>query len=333
MRVSYCLSLRGLILPLLVLPLFLLLAGCGGGKKKLNQEEPVTVDDFLVPFPSIKLPYILNDTLLRKKNSDSLKLSVHAWRTMIPDSLYAAYFADKPGLRLFAIGKVIDRNKGKYIFIKAVSAGEASGYLFYFDRKNKLGGSMRMATADGNAHEKSYGKIDNQFNISLVTEIYKPGGTNIVKESSYGLSDDGVFTLIMTNTNAAVSERRVYNPIDGLPRHFKWSGDYVSGKNNIVSLRDGVVPKEYRFFIHFVNEDAGGKGEVKGVAEVLGENKLKFTDRDGPCGIEFRFADNRVTIREVGGCGAYRDVSCFFEGTYTKKKPQKIKKKDKGNNL
>jgi hypothetical protein len=323
MRVRYLFCLLGLIL----------LAGCGGGKKKINQEEPVSVEDFLAPFPPIKLPFVLDDSILRKKSPDSLKLSLHAWKTIIPDSLYAAYFADKPGLRLFAIGKASDRNKGKYVFIKAVSADGNSGYLFYFDRKNKLGGSMRMATEDAETHEKSYGKIDNRFNISLVTEIYKPGGTNIVKESSYGLSDEGVFTLIMTNTNAAISERGVYNPIDTLPRHFKWSGDYVAGKNNIVSLRDGVVPKEYRVFIHFVNEDAGCKGEVKGVAEVLGENRLKFTERDGPCGIEFRLSDNHVTIREVGGCGAYRDVSCFFEGTYARKKPLKIKKKGKGNNL
>ena len=320
MRVRYLFCLLG----------FFVLAGCGGGKKKVSGEEPVTVEGFLAPFPPIKLPYVLDDSILRKKNADSLKLSLHAWKTIIPDSIYTAYFAGKPGLRLFAIGKVLDRNKGKYVLLKAVSPDGNSGYLFYFDRKNKLGGSMQMAASGDDAHEKSYGKIDNRFNISLVTEIYKPGGTNIVKESSYGLSDEGIFTLIMTNTNAVVSGRGVYNPIDTLPRHFKWSGDYVAGKNNIVSIRDGVSPREYRIFVHFVNEDAGCKGEVKGVAEVLGENKLKFTEQGGPCGIEFRFSDNHVTIREVGGCGAYRDVSCFFEGTYDKKKPQKIKKKVKG---
>lgn len=309
-----------------------LLMGCGGGKKKINKEEPVTVEDFLKPFPSIKLPYVLDDSLLRKKTSDSVKLSLHAWKTIISDSLYNAYFEGRPGLKLYAIGMMVDHNKGKYVLVKALSATVCNGYLFYFDRKNKLEGSMLMASMDDDAHERSYGKIDNRFNISLVTEIYKPGGTNIVKESSYGLSDDGVFTLIMTNTNAAVSGRGVYNPIDTLPRHFKWSGDYVTDKNNIVSLRDGVVPKEYRFFIHFVSDDASCKGEVKGVAEVLGESKLKFTERDGPCGIEFRLSDNHVTIREVGGCGAYRDVSCFFEGTYTRKKQQKAKKKDKTNN-
>jgi hypothetical protein len=323
MRARYLFCLLGL----------LLLAGCRGDKKKIKSEEPVTVEDFLVPFPTVRLPYVFDDSLLRKKSPDSLKLSLHAWKTMIPDSLYAAYFAGRPGLHLFAIGKLTDKNKGKYVFIKAVSEGNCSGYLFYFDKKNRLGGSMRMARVDDDEHEKSYGRIDNRFNISLVTEIYKPGGTNIVRESSYGLSDDGVFVLIMTNTNGAVAGRGVYNPIDTLPKRLKWSGDYVAGKNNIVSIRDGVVPREYRFFIHFVNEDGDCKGEVKGVAEVLSESKAKFTERDGPCGIEFRFSDNHVTIREVGGCGAYRDVSCFFEGAYAKKKQPKIKKKGKANNL
>ena len=309
-----------------------LLAGCGGGKKKDAAEEPVTVEGFLRPFPAVKLPYVLNDSTLLKKMPDSLKLSLKSWKSVIPDSVYIKYFSDKQGLRIYPLGKVTDQNKGKYVLIKAVSNEDRIGCLFYFDKKNKYKGAMEIATADDDAHVHSYGRMDSRFNISLVTVIHKPGGSTVVKESTYGLADDGSFTLIMTNSNEAVSNRKLYNPVDSLPRRFKWSGDYVAGKNNIVSLRDGVVPREYRFFIHFVNEDASCKGELKGVAETMGEGRAKFTERGGPCGIEFHMSDNRVTIREVGGCGAYRDVSCFFEGTYVKKKLQKIKKKVKGNN-
>jgi hypothetical protein len=306
------------------------MAGCGGGKKKgAPQEAPVTVEGFLKPFPVIKVPFIFSDSTLVRKTPDSLRLRVSAWKQLIPDSVFDSDFGAQDGLRLFAVGKLQDKERRTYVLVKAVSNQGRTGYLFYFDKSNKYGGGMRLVEADDDTHTRSYGKLDSRMNVSMVTETRKAGGFTAVRESIYGLSDEGGFALIMTNSNEESADRKVYNPIDTLPRHFRLSGDYGSGKNNIVSLRDGVAPREYRFFIHFIQEDGETpcKGELKGVAEVIGDNKLKYTDRGGPCGIEFRIDGNELTLREVGGCGAYRDATCFFEGNYVKKKSPKPKKK------
>lgn len=307
------------------------LAGCGGKKNTaVKEEKPVTVDDFLKTFPPIKVPYVFSDSTLVKRSPDSLHLRLSAWKQLIPDSVYTRYFKGQEGLRLYAVGKVEDKEKRRYALIKAISASGRTGYLFYFDKSNKYGGGMRVVEADDNNRTRSYGKLDNRLNVALVTETRKAGGFTAISESIYGLSDEGGFALIMTNSNEESADRKVYNPIDTLPRHFRWSGDYGAGKNNIISLRDGVTAREYRFFIHFVNTDGDTpcKGELRGVAEVTGDGKMKYTDRaGGPCGIAFSIDGNELTIREVGGCGAYRDATCFFEGNYVKKKSPKPKKK------
>jgi hypothetical protein len=45
--------------------------------------------------------------------------------------------------------------------------------------------------------------------------------------------------------------------------------------------------------------------------------------------VEFTFTGGKVTMKEKGGCGAYRDIQCFFEGSYWKKKTAKGKSSSK----
>jgi hypothetical protein len=242
--------------------------------------------------------------------------------------MFETWFGDAQGLHLYAIGKATDREKGKYVLIKAISAHGRDGYLFYFDAKNECKGGLKMVSEDDDdEHTNSYARLDKNLSITKVQELKKAGDITAIRESVYGVSDEGVFALLMTNSNEEVLDRKPFNPIDTFPRRGKWSGDYVGEKNNIVSLRDGTGPKEYRFFVHTVNDDGTCKGEIRGSAEVIGDNRLRFSERGGTCGVEFRFSENHVTIREVGPCGAFRGPSCFFEGTFVKKKVSKPKKK------
>jgi hypothetical protein len=45
--------------------------------------------------------------------------------------------------------------------------------------------------------------------------------------------------------------------------------------------------------------------------------------------LEFNFTAKTVSMKEVQGCGNYRDIKCFFDGTYVRKKekPKATKKK------
>jgi hypothetical protein len=320
-RVLFCLLVVGL------------LTACGSGKKKKETpvapvEAPVSIGDFIKIFPVVKTPFTFGDSVLSKKTPDSLRLSRRSVRQLISDSLYSSYFGDDPSLHLYAVGKIADKTKGNYLLVKSVSDQGKGGYLLYFDKHQKLLGSLPLVTASNGEHTLSYGKLDAKLNISVITQSIKAGGFKVIQENAYAFMDDGTLALMMTNTNDESPAKKVYNPIDTFPHRYKWAGDYIEEPNNIVSLRDGPNAREYRFFIHFTSEDGTCKGDVKGVAEITGENKIRFTERVGTCGIEFKFSDNRVTLREVGGCGAYRGMNCFFDGSYTRKKlPQRKKKK------
>jgi len=98
----------------------------------------------------------------------------------------------------------------------------------------------------------------------------------------------------------------------------------VKDKKNFISLRDGKHASETLFFIHFEKDDC--RGELKGMARFVSNNVAVYQEGGNPCTIEFNFSAGRVSMKETGGCGSYRDIKCFFEGSYPKKKTPKPKK-------
>jgi hypothetical protein len=42
--------------------------------------------------------------------------------------------------------------------------------------------------------------------------------------------------------------------------------------------------------------------------------------------MEFTFTKNAVTIKEIDGCGSYRGITCFFEGSFPRVKQMKYSK-------
>ena len=309
------------------IPALLVSVGCGHGKKTPAGVNTVTVEGFLETFPTIKLPFTVGDSVLNRKAPDTGRISLHSWRDLIGDSSYRHLFRDLPALRLYPVGKAGLRSRGSLVLLRGISGHYRAVYAFFFDKKNRFVSAIRAAWAGENPMETTFARIDNEFNVMVTTDTRRPGSTTLVRERAYGLSEQGIYALLMTNSNEEVTGRAVYNPIDTFPRRNRWSADYTAGKGNIVSLRDGAGTREYRFFIHFVSDDGTCTGELRGVADVTGPDQARFTERRGPCGIAFRFDDNEVTIREVGGCGAYRGVNCYFEGNYERRKAPKAKRR------
>ena len=153
--------------------------------------------------------------------------------------------------------------------------------------------------------------------MTTETEV-TPGHTG-TREDFYAADAAGKTALIMTNSSGEAVAAQIFNPIDTLPAKNKLSGDYISGEMSIVSIRDAKEPKSFLFFISFT-KDSGCKGEISGTGKYTGTNKGEFKDKDSGCGITFQFSSGRLSIKEVGGCGAYRGVRCLFEGAFTKKK-------------
>jgi hypothetical protein len=175
-----------------------------------------------------------------------------------------------------------------------------------------------------------YFRIDSRFNISMIQERKVATGEIWTNETIYYMNDSGRFIIAMTNSNEDLSDEIMGNPIDTFARKNKFSADYTSDKKNLVSIRDGATAKTFQFFIHFSKQNGECIGELKGEAEWIDKTKGIFRDGDSDCAIEFSFGSSSVSIKEQNGCGSYRDITCFFEGSYPRKKePVQSKPKSK----
>lgn len=128
--------------------------------------------------------------------------------------------------------------------------------------------------------------------------------------------------LISTEPNEDIIEN-VINPIDTLAKKNKFSGDYIINKRNFISIRDGKDNSNLLFFVHFEKDNATCNGELKGAARFISATVAQYKENDSPCTIQFDFKGNVVTMKEMEGCGSYRDIKCFFDGKYTRKKETK----------
>lgn len=300
-------------------------ASCKSKPVKLASDENLTIKELLQLAPELSTPFLVHDTLLNRKESDSSRLQTKVFQTFVPDSVYQRYYPVNKSLKLYLIGKLPDGESGSYVLVKSVKSGDKSAHLFYFNSKGAYVGSMKIADNKRKPGINRYCKIDSRFNISLIEEWKDARNEWINRETLYYMDASGNMIMAMTNSNEDLSDEIRGNPIDTLPRKHKYAGDYMTDKKNLVSIRDGLTPNSFRFFIHFSKKDGTCVGEVSGTGEWIKGSEGVFHDSDSPCVLYFSFSSGSVTLREDAGCGAYRGIACFFEGGYKKVK-QPLKK-------
>lgn len=314
-----------------VMAAILLLAACNNGKKEKTQaDDDITIKEFVSFFRDAGFPYVISDSLLSKKENDSLKISMVAFKKFVGDSVFNKYFGtkSKTKIKLFALAKGKDSDGNIFLFIKAVSSGK-KGYVFCFTPKLQYINSKEIAESDKDPNFRQYCEVNKNMNFKIVEER-KSGDKYDIKENNFFLDNSGQFRTAVIISNKDLSNEVPENPIDTLSRKNKFSADYLQNKKNIVSVRDGRTAKECLFFIHFSKQDGECTGELKGKAEFVSNTKARFMDKNGPCVIEFTFTNSSVAIKEAGGCGSYRGITCFYEGSYARKKePAKPKTKTK----
>jgi hypothetical protein len=299
--------------------LLLFVMSCNTDKKvKTQGDDDITVSDFVSFFPNAVFPYVISDPLLIKKENDSLRISLVAFKSFVGDSVFVKYFGAKGKPKLFPLAKGKDSDENVFLFIKSVSTGKR-GYVFCFSKKLQYLNSMRIAETDNDPNFRQYCEVNRNMNFKIIEER-KKGDHFDIKEDNFFLDNSGRFRTAVIVSNKDLSDEVPVNPIDTLPKKNKYSADYIQDKKNIVSVRDGVTAKEFLFFIHFSKQGGECTGELKGRAEFTGTNKAVYADKSGPCKIEFTFSGSSVGIRETGGCGSYRGITCFFEGRYAKRK-------------
>jgi len=110
-----------------------------------------------------------------------------------------------------------------------------------------------------------------------------------------------------------------------LPTLNTFSGDYARDKKNFIALRDFGNPNKYQFFLHFEKKAGTCVGELKGLLN-FNKNQATYSEKGDPCTIQFTITGNVIKIKEDGNCGNHRNMTCYFNDSYDKKRKPKAKK-------
>lgn len=288
-------------------------------KKKLSGNQHVETDEFFSAYDNLKLPFNVSDTNMQQVG-DTNTISYAVFTQFIPDSIFNNPFGKDRKLTIHPIGKIEQKGKESY-FATLVNGKNASAiYLSVYD-KNKFTASMPLVVT--NDDEKvTTAAIDKKLSI-IVNKEWTIKDDIFYNRIIYAYNNVGIFTTVLTETNEdRRAEKTVSNPLDTFPKKYKYSGDYMKGSKNIVSVRDGKKPNEYLFFVYFENgsEDEPCGGELRGMMKMVSEKAAVYQGETDPCKLDFTFSGNQVKVKETGSCGNYRGIRCFFNDTYTKKK-------------
>lgn len=311
-----------------------LLSSCGEKKKavSLSGDEPVNAADFIEFFPKLDLTFYYADSSLRKskKENDSLQISYKVFTSVVPDTVLSKIYGKGTKPKIYAVGKTIGPNKESYLVVKTITSEKRAMLILGFLPDQSFSASLTALKPDKDATTNESFTLDRRHLITKnVLRKNRDGSMSEGRDVYAFNAESRLYYLVMTD---ALEDKpaELINPIDTLGRKQKWTADYSSGKMNLVSIRDGRRNNEIRFFIHF---EKGGNcsGELKGEADMTGNNTAEYRQDGDPCKLKFIFSAGSVTLQEVEGCGSYRPQNCSFNGSYARKKETKPKPAAKNN--
>jgi hypothetical protein len=308
---------------IILLLLLSAMAACKHKKPSLSGEEPVEVGDFIDFFPTVKLPYSFTDSILQKKENDSLLINYRVFTQFVPDSVLAKVFGKNAKPKIYPMGKIEVPNSEMYLFVKAISGTNKAAFVLGFDKKQHFIAGMPALRPDQYVSTVQSFVIDKRYTLSKTLQRRNGDGSISEGKDVYVMNAEANnFMLIMTD---ALDDRpsEIINPIDTLQRKNKFSADYTAGKMNLVSIRDGRRTDRIRFFIHFEKNNAECTGELKGDALLKNATTAEYRQSGDPCVLRFTFTGSSVTLKEDEACGSHRGLRCSFDGSFLRKKETK----------
>jgi hypothetical protein len=312
---------------LLTICLLHLLWSCANKNLDLSGETTIKPSDFVQAFKPIKGNYTLSDTDFIKK-ADTLKIGVKALHQFLPDSTISQMVKNEKKETIYPVG-VIEKETEKYFLILVKSKKVAKLFTYVTDQKmNYLGFKELLSNEDKDAYARSV-SINKEPTFVISKETYDNNKELKFSRSGWIFNAGAGFMIVVNDSNETPQNNVVINPLDTLPSFAKLSGDYIKNEKNYISIRDGKDAKTYLFFIHFEKNNADCIGELKGTFTLSSPVAGQFTQNGDPCIIDFSFSGNTVRVKEQGTCGNHRGIKCFFDDSFTRKKPSKSKKKHK----
>jgi hypothetical protein len=307
--------------------ILLALIGCTETKTDLSGNTPLKINDFNKAFKNIDLPLRVNDTNLATL-TDTLAIGRKALGQFLPDSVVEAIVpANVKNATLFPVGK-IEKETEYYLLLNHKDAKKQAVSVIAFSKKNVFLG-YKVLTQFDMIHKGSafYGKtlLINKEPTFLVEENKLDPEQGLTNEKKGWAYTEQGFRLIYFDTNVKPEQKAILNPIDTLPTLNTFSGDYARDKKNFISLRDFGNANKYQFFLHFEKKEGTCIGELKGLLN-FNKNQATYSEKGDPCTIQFTITGNVIKIKEDGNCGNHRNMTCYFNDSYDKKRKPKAKK-------
>lgn len=302
-----------------------LFAGCKEKKKpSLAGEDPVEISDLIDFFPEKKAPYSFSDSVILRREKDSMLVSYSIFTRFVPDSLLRPVFGKNEKPKFYPLARIKGADE-LYLIAKGILGNKRAAYILAFDKDNNYLDGIPMLVLDNAANTQQIASIDRNAGIHLTVIRRNSDGSISEGRNVYGYgAGTGKFSLIMTDP-LDDKPTELINPIDTFARKHKYSADYGPGGMNVVSIRDGRRSDRLSFFIHIDKDKGNCTGELKGEAIFRSATMAEYRQGGDPCVLRFIFTSNSVTLKEVEGCGAHRTLRCSFDGRYSKRPKPKAK--------
>lgn len=297
-----------------------LFLGCQQEAKDINTDEDIEVTDFLSSFPSKELPIQFNSKDIVNAESDSLYIKSAIIDKFIPDSIFKVDFKQTAKVRFYRKARYkAEETNETYLFLTAEEKNNKKIYLICFNEKNEFATAMKLMEKSNEPGLYTEGSIDKRLTIIKTKHKEAKDKKSYYEKSAYVYNTEGLFTLILTESNLPLEKVFVYNPIDTLTQKNPLSGDYKIDENNFVSIRDGIKQGKLQFFINI--EKSGGKcsGKLRGDLVQVKPKVFEYSKADDHCVLEFSFTGKRLLVRELEACGNHRGIRCSFDGKFNKK--------------
>ncbi len=290
----------------------LIFASCSDKVKDINLDESVEVSDFIESFPLENLPIQYGQKELKKKENDSLFIKSSVVAKFLPDSIFKKIFGKIESITFHRKGRYAAEETGEiYLFLSATKKEKKAIYIVVFTKEEVYSTSMVLVERSTDPLINYEGKIDKRLTITQTKNKATSEG-----KSTY--NTEGMFTLILTESNEPLKPNVIYNPIDTLPAKNPLSGNYAQDKRNFVSIRDGGKKGKLLFFIHADKSGGTCGGSLRGDIVEVRPKVYQYNKSDDHCILEFTFSGKNLKVKELEACGNHRGVRCSFDGRFRK---------------
>ncbi len=301
---------------------------CSEKKTDFSGNTPLKINDFNKVFKTVELPISISDSNLSKLR-DTIEIGAKALGQFVPDSVVENIIPAKDQKAVLYPLLKIEKEAEYYLMLNVHRPTKDEIAVVVFSKKNVYL-DYKIITSFLVEHKGSrhYGKSVsiNKEPTFLVEENKMDEENVLVYEKNGWAFTENHFRLIYFDSNKKPESKTIINPLDTLATNYVYSGDYARDAKNFISLRDFTgVANKYQFFIHFEKKEGTCVGELKGLLN-FNKNQATYTEKGDPCIIHFTISGQIIKIKEDGNCGNHRNMTCYFNDSYDKKRKPKKKK-------